>query len=114
MGQVTNNDRQEIKMKISKNKYLAFALFTGSLLASPAFAGTSATVTLGGTVSSALQITKTETSAAGTLDLSAGLKIVKVADLNDNMNLGRISSPTPKDHARIEKYRAALIMIAAL
>lgn len=35
-------------------------------------------------------------------------RIVKLADLKDNMNLGRISSPTPKDEARIEIYRKAV------
>ncbi|MEA2907849.1 MAG: hypothetical protein QOI12_5236 [Alphaproteobacteria bacterium] len=39
---------------------------------------------------------------------------VKIADLTDNMDLSRISNPTPRDHARTEKYRAALMMIAAL
>jgi (p)ppGpp synthase/HD superfamily hydrolase len=32
---------------------------------------------------------------------------VKLADLEDNMNLGRISQPTAKDLARVEKYRKA-------
>jgi (p)ppGpp synthase/HD superfamily hydrolase len=39
---------------------------------------------------------------------------VKVADLTDNMDIRRIANPTPKDYARVEKYRAALAMIAAL
>lgn len=33
---------------------------------------------------------------------------VKMADLRDNMNLRRIAEPTPKDHARLEKYQRAL------
>lgn len=32
---------------------------------------------------------------------------VKLADLEDNMDLGRISQPTAKDLARVEKYRKA-------
>ena len=32
---------------------------------------------------------------------------VKLADLEDNMSLGRISQPTSKDLARVEKYRKA-------
>lgn len=33
---------------------------------------------------------------------------VKLADLNDNMNLSRIEHPTEKDYKRIEKYRKAV------
>ena len=32
---------------------------------------------------------------------------VKLADLNDNMDLSRIKNPTQKDYERIEKYRKA-------
>ncbi len=32
---------------------------------------------------------------------------VKLADLEDNMDLGRIAQPTEKDKARVEKYRQA-------
>ena len=32
---------------------------------------------------------------------------VKLADLNDNMNLSRITSPDEKDLERIKKYEAA-------
>ena len=32
---------------------------------------------------------------------------VKLADLEDNMDLSRIPSPTARDHARIEKYQEA-------
>jgi len=33
---------------------------------------------------------------------------VKIADLQDNCDLSRISVPTERDHARLEKYRRAL------
>jgi len=33
---------------------------------------------------------------------------VKFADLEDNVDLGRIAQPTESDHARIEKYRRAI------
>ena len=33
---------------------------------------------------------------------------VKVADLKHNSDLTRINNPSPKDFARVEKYRAAL------
>lgn len=49
--------------------------------ASSALASTTATVTLGGTVTSSLQITSTATGTASALDLSGGQKIAKVADL---------------------------------
>ncbi len=32
---------------------------------------------------------------------------VKLADLEDNMDLSRLPAPTEQDHARIEKYRRA-------
>lgn len=32
---------------------------------------------------------------------------VKLADLDDNMNLSRIASPTEKDYKRLEKYKKA-------
>jgi (p)ppGpp synthase/HD superfamily hydrolase len=34
-------------------------------------------------------------------------RLVKLADLEDNMDLSRIAYPTAKDFARIEKYKAA-------
>tara|TARA_A100000172_G_scaffold29764_1_gene17713 strand:+ start:280 stop:726 length:447 start_codon:yes stop_codon:yes gene_type:complete len=34
-------------------------------------------------------------------------RLVKLADLTDNMDLGRISNPGPRDFERIEKYKAA-------
>lgn len=36
---------------------------------------------------------------------------VKLADLNDNMDLSRINGPTQKDYERIEKYRKASNLI---
>jgi (p)ppGpp synthase/HD superfamily hydrolase len=39
---------------------------------------------------------------------------VKLADLEDNMDLGRISNPTEKDYARIEKYRSAYAFLRSL
>ena len=39
---------------------------------------------------------------------------VKLADLKDNMNLDRISLPTDKDRARVEKYREAHAFLNAL
>jgi (p)ppGpp synthase/HD superfamily hydrolase len=38
---------------------------------------------------------------------------VKLADLADNCDLSRISTPTEKDYARIEKYRRAIKSIEA-
>jgi hypothetical protein len=34
-------------------------------------------------------------------------RLVKLADLTDNMDLGRIANPGPRDFERIEKYKAA-------
>lgn len=34
-------------------------------------------------------------------------KAVKLADLEDNMDLDRIADPTDKDRARLDRYRAA-------
>ena len=39
---------------------------------------------------------------------------VKLADLEDNSDLSRISDPTPADFERIEKYRRAIAAIRAL
>ena len=39
---------------------------------------------------------------------------VKLVDLEDNCDLSRISAPTEKDYARIEKYRRAIAIINAL
>ena len=38
---------------------------------------------------------------------------VKVADLKHNSDLSRIDKPSPKDFARVEKYRAALKLLDA-
>jgi (p)ppGpp synthase/HD superfamily hydrolase len=38
---------------------------------------------------------------------------VKRADLIDNRDLTRISSPTPRDHERLERYRKALEILDA-
>jgi (p)ppGpp synthase/HD superfamily hydrolase len=38
-------------------------------------------------------------------------RLVKLADLEDNMDLSRIATPTEKDYARIEKYKAAKLVI---
>ena len=38
---------------------------------------------------------------------------VKVADLKHNSDLSRIDNPSPKDFARVEKYRAALKLLDA-
>lgn len=39
---------------------------------------------------------------------------VKLADLEDNMDLGRIASPTEKDFRRIEKYKEAKALLLEL
>lgn len=41
-------------------------------------------------------------------------RTVKVADLNDNCDLSRITAPEPRDFERIARYRAALAVIAGL
>jgi (p)ppGpp synthase/HD superfamily hydrolase len=38
-------------------------------------------------------------------------RLVKLADLEDNMDLSRIAQPTEKDHGRVQKYRAAKLVI---
>ncbi len=38
-------------------------------------------------------------------------RLVKRADLVDNMDLSRIAQPTEKDRRRVEKYRAAILVI---
>jgi hypothetical protein len=40
-------------------------------------------------------------------------KRVKVLDLRDNLDLGRIPSPTPADVRRVEKYQRALSFLLA-
>jgi (p)ppGpp synthase/HD superfamily hydrolase len=39
---------------------------------------------------------------------------VKMADLQDNMNLSRIAEPSERDHTRIAKYREALAYLSNL
>ena len=39
---------------------------------------------------------------------------VKLADLEDNCDLSRISRPTPKDYERIEKYKRAIAKIRSM
>jgi (p)ppGpp synthase/HD superfamily hydrolase len=39
---------------------------------------------------------------------------VKIADLKDNSDLGRIGSPTQKDHDRLRKYSEALALLESL
>jgi hypothetical protein len=34
-------------------------------------------------------------------------RLVKLADLEDNMDLSRIAQPTARDYARLKKYKAA-------
>lgn len=38
-------------------------------------------------------------------------RVVKRADLMDNLDVGRITSPTERDLARLERYRAALRLL---
>jgi len=38
-------------------------------------------------------------------------RVVKRADLEDNMDLSRIAHPSEKDYARVEKYKAAKAII---
>ena len=38
---------------------------------------------------------------------------VKLADLADNRNLDRLPNPTPKDHARLERYEQATTRLTA-
>jgi (p)ppGpp synthase/HD superfamily hydrolase len=41
-------------------------------------------------------------------------RLVKIADLKDNMNLERIAEPTEKDHARLERYQRAVSYLESL
>jgi (p)ppGpp synthase/HD superfamily hydrolase len=54
-------------------------------------------------------LTKTEgesrLDAAKRAAVNPVAKVVKLADLSDNMNMLRISQPTEKDFARIEEYK---------
>lgn len=70
---------------MTTSRTLQLALST-LLIASVAGAATTATVTLGGSVASTVEITSTDTAGASTLDLSSGQKIAKVADVSMNTN----------------------------
>jgi hypothetical protein len=70
-------------LKSNTLKLVVFALVAGS---SVAVAATTGTVTLGGTVTSTLTVTSVATSAASTLDLTPGEKIVKVSDIAMSTN----------------------------
>jgi len=48
---------------------------------------------------------ETRMSAAKRAAQDAVAVRVKIADVTDNMNLARISKPTPKDRARLEEYK---------
>lgn len=39
---------------------------------------------------------------------------VKMNDLNNNMDIGRISNPTPKDFARVERYKSERCRLAQM
>lgn len=38
-------------------------------------------------------------------------RVVKRADIEDNLDLSRIADPKPEDHKRMEKYRSALALL---
>jgi (p)ppGpp synthase/HD superfamily hydrolase len=38
-------------------------------------------------------------------------RIVKIADLNDNLDISRIDNPSEVDYERIEKYKKALLLL---
>lgn len=40
-------------------------------------------------------------------------RVVKLADLADNMDLSRLPAPTARDHERLRKYQAAVALLAA-
>jgi hypothetical protein len=39
---------------------------------------------------------------------------VKIADIDDNMDLGRIPDPSPADYARVEKYKIAKLFLESV
>jgi len=65
---------------------LKFVLASSLLISSVAGAATTATVTLGGSVSSTLEVTSTDTAGAAALNLSSGQKIAQVADVSMSTN----------------------------
>lgn len=40
-------------------------------------------------------------------------RVVKLADLTDNMNLARLPSPTDKDRERLAKYERAVTLLTS-
>lgn len=40
-------------------------------------------------------------------------RVVKIADLKDNMDLSRIINPTARDHARLREYEEAMAVLKA-
>lgn len=46
--------------------------------------------------------------------LNAVARKVKLADLEDNLNIARIDRPTQKDLARLEKYRKARLALSGI
>jgi hypothetical protein len=68
----------------SANTLVAILSLVG--FASTSLAATSTSVTLGGTVTSTLQVTSETATGAATLDLMSGQQIVKVADVNMSTN----------------------------
>ena len=71
-------------------------------------------------VSAVTALTKTagesRLAAAGRAVQDPIARIVKLADLADNMDLGRIPNPTSKDFARLEEYKQvrSLVVYSAL
>jgi len=69
--------------KTFRNTLIASTLvIAGSVLATPAMALTTGSVTLGGTVATTLSLTSVDTGTPSALDLSGGERILQVADLN--------------------------------
>jgi hypothetical protein len=56
------------------------------VISSTALAATTGSVTLGGSVATTLEVTAVDTAGASALDLSAGQKIAKVADIEMSTN----------------------------
>jgi hypothetical protein len=71
---------------MSRSQVLSVVVFCLLAVSATAAADTTGSVTLGGTVTSSLQITSVATAGASTLSLSGGQKIVKIADLTTSTN----------------------------
>jgi len=71
---------------MSRSQIFKFVVVGVLAVSSAAVADTTGTVTLGGTVTSSLQITATDTAGATALDLSGGQKIAKVCDITMSTN----------------------------